>query len=108
MSQTTISVHGYRPVTIHWHSTFAGRLGGSSNCVTLNARDIYCADGDINALTVAHEYGHTEQARRLGWRYLPWIAYCFLRYGYANSPAEKEANAFMWAHYQDFPNVVET
>ena len=105
MKSSTLTVHGYGTVTIHWYSTLAGRLGGASNCVTLNVDHIYCACGDITRWTLAHEYGHIAQAKRLGWRYLPWIALCFARYGYRNSPAEIEATAFANAHWQDFSDV---
>jgi len=38
----------------------------------------------------------------LGWKYLPWVLGCLLRYGYAHSPAELAADAYMDAHADEF------
>lgn len=87
----------YSPITghkrtVHWHSWFAGHLGGSNNCVTPCAGHIYCADGDMNAATLAHEDGHAITAEKRGVLYLPWVAWQFVAKGYAQSKAEREGD----------------
>lgn len=87
----------YSPITghkrvVHWWSKFAGRLGGSNNCVTLGATHILCADGDMNAATQAHEDAHAVTAEKRGIGYLPWVIVAFLKDKYAGSKAEREAD----------------
>lgn len=100
-----VSVPGYGMVTLRFNSWIA-RLGGKNNCITLNARTIRVAQDNIGAMTFAHEWGHILQAKRLGWRYLPWVLMHYARSGYANSLPEREADVFMWKHWRDFPGVV--
>ena len=108
MASTTRYTHPvYGTVTIHWRSTWAGRLGGTNNCVTPTAHDIYVNAAAITQDTLAHEYGHILDARRLGWRYLPWIIWCRLAYGFEKSPAELRAGAFKDAHWQEFTALAE-
>lgn len=97
-------------VTLHWNHWLPRLLmllgGGSVNlCVTPSARHIYVAKDWIGRKTLAHECGHTKQARAKGWRYLPWVAWCFVRYGYATSPAEMGADAYMADHWLLYQNV---
>ena len=99
----TLTIPPWGTRTLHFHSKFAGRLGGSTNCVSPNATDIYIAGSVIHRDTLAHEWGHGLQAEYCGWRYLPWVAWCFLRHGYANSPAERKADGFMQAFQLYFP-----
>ena len=99
--QVTVEPFGSR--TLHFHSKWAGRLGGTGNCVTPNATDIYVSTDRINRATLAHEFGHGEDAERLGWRYLPWVAWCYVTQGYLRSNAELSADRFMAAHHLSFP-----
>lgn len=116
--QVTIRPWGSR--TLHFHSKWAGRLGGTGNCVSPNATDIYVAGDKINQMTLTHEFGHGERAVQLGYAYKPQIAWRFLlaldwkhpfaggvnawlQEGYRKSKAEREPDEFMWANYQAFP-----
>lgn len=101
----TITVQGYAPVTLHFNSRLARLGGGINNCMTLSARHILVSRDYLTKLGFAHEYGHVRQAQRLGWRYLPWVLWGYLLHGYADSPAELDADDFMWAHFQEFPEV---
>lgn len=94
-----------RTVRLHWNSRLA-RLGGQFNNMTLSKGHIFCAQGWITAMTLAHEdAGHTVQAAERGWLYLPWIAWCFVRYGYAKSPAEVGADEAMRANRHLYQNI---
>jgi hypothetical protein len=85
-----------RTVRLHWNSRLARLAGGINNCMTLSARHIFISRDWITAGTLAHEdAGHTVQAAERGWLYLPWVAWCFVRYGYAKSPAEVNADDAM-------------
>lgn len=84
-----------RWVRLHFKSKIA-RLGGQFNCITLTKSDIFIAQDWITALTLAHEdAGHTVQAERLGWRYLPWVLFHYAKSGYANSLPERDADEQM-------------
>ena len=90
----------YSPITghkrtVHWWSRFAGRLGGSHNCVTPSASHIYCADGEMNPETQLHEDKHAITAEKRGLLYLPWVAWQFITKGYLKSKAELEADEDM-------------
>lgn len=85
-----------RWVRLHFNSKIA-RLGGQFNCITLTKSDIFIAQDWITALTLAHEDGHTIQASRLGWRYLPWVLWHYAKSGYAKSLPETNADEFMRA-----------
>ncbi len=102
----------YSPVTghkrtIHWHSTLAGRLGGSNNCVTPCASHILCADGDINAETLCHEDGHGISAEKRGLLYLPWVAWQWAFKGYEKSTAEQEAERHRALHVHLYHDMKE-
>ena len=43
------------------------------------------------------------QARRLGWRYIPWVLKCYATQGITKSAPELDANAFAAAHEHLFP-----
>ena len=97
-----MTLHWRSPVTdcsirLHFNSRIA-RLGGANNCITLDAHNIFIARDWITALTLAHEDGHTMQAERLGWRYLPWVLFHYAKSGYAESLPEREADAEMRAN----------
>lgn len=83
-----------RRIRIHWNSWIA-RLGGSTNCMTLSAGHIFVACNRINAPTLAHEDGHSIQAAKRGWLYLPWVLWGYATKGYAKSKAEVEADEHM-------------
>lgn len=101
----TVSPWGSR--TLHFHSKWAGRLGGTGNCVTPNATDIYVSTDRINQATLAHEWGHGICAQKRGnWLYLLWVIGRYITQGYLGSKAEREADDFMNAHWQDFPDFV--
>ncbi len=102
----TVAPWGSR--TLHFHSWFAGRFGGTGNCVSPNASDIYIGGDHITQATLAHEWGHGECARkRTTFFYWLWVADHWLTQGYFHSKAEQEADEFMNAHQQDFPAEVK-
>lgn len=89
----------------HWIPRFCMRFKGGINlCMTLSAKHIYVSQDWITARTLAHEVGHTFQARRLGWRYLPWVLLTYLRSGYTHSKAEVEADEYMDKYAHLFQN----
>ena len=92
-----------RAVEVVFNSRIARILGIGriNNCVTLSRKTIRVSRDWIGRKTLAHEWGHTAQAARLGWRYLPWVLWTY-RKGYAASEAERDADRFMDAHWQDF------
>jgi hypothetical protein len=96
MSVTTfVSPVTGRTVRLHWKSWLA-RMGGQFNCMTLTKSDIFIAQDWIGPKTLAHEdAGHTVQAARLGWRYLPWVLFHYAKSGYANSLPERDADEQM-------------
>lgn len=96
-----------RVIVLHWNSWFARVLkpGSTNNCVTLSSRHVFVSRDWIRAPGLAHEAGHTLQAKRLGWRYLPAILWGYLRYGYERSPLEQEADTYMFAHANDYPDI---
>ncbi len=89
-------------VVLHFNSRFARLTGGINKCVTPNARHIYISRDWVTARGLAHEVGHIQQARRLGWRYLPWVLGCYLTQGYRNSTPEVEADRYMASHLHQF------
>lgn len=96
-----------RVVTLHWNSWLAraaAGFGGINNCVTLTARHVCVSRDWITAKGLAHEVGHTVQARVHGWHYLPWVLWGYVRYGYEKSPAELHADAYMEQNVGKFPN----
>ncbi len=84
-----------------WVARLLG-LGHINYGVTLSAHRIHLKEDWWTRKQIAHEYGHTLQAEARGWRYLPWVIGGYLRRGYANSPAETGADAYMDAHYTEF------
>lgn len=115
-----VTVGHWSPRTLHFHSKWAGRLGGTGNCVTPNEKDIYINGRKIHQMTLAHEFGHGERAKRLGWQYKPQIAWRFLlsldwkrpmhkglsawlHEGYIKSKAEYEADQFADDNWHLFP-----
>ena len=111
-----VTVEPWGTVTLHFHSKLAKWLGGERNCATPDADNILIAGDVIYQRTLAHEFGHRERAKRLGWQYKPQIAWRFLlaldwkhplkgglnawlQDGYAKSKAEAEADQFMRANY---------
>jgi hypothetical protein len=97
-----------RTITLHWNSWFARAMAlfrGVNMCVTPTASDVFVSRDWITAYALAHEVGHSLDAEARGLGYLPWILYCFLRYGYAGSPAEIAANAYADAHVDEFTNI---
>ncbi len=105
----TITIPGYGTRTLHFNSRFARILGGPSginNAVSPNAHDIYISRHWIQGPHLAHEWGHGVDAKRLGWRYLPWVLWGYVRYGYAKSPAEVSADKYMADHARNFPPLV--
>lgn len=102
----------YSPITghkrvVHWHSWFAGHLGGANNCVTLGATHMLCADGDMNAETQSHEDGHAITAEKRGLLYLPWVAWQFVFKGYEQSKAENEGDDNMNANVALYTGLKE-
>ena len=103
----TLTIPPWGTRTLHFHSKFAGRLGGSTNCVSPNATDIYIAGSVIHRDTLAHEWGHGEAARKRGMvGYLAWIIGRFVSQGYAGSKAEREADEWAAPRLNDFPAEV--
>lgn len=96
-----------RIIVLHFESWIARVLkpGSVNNCVTLSARHVFVARDYITANGLAHEVGHTLQAQRLGWRYLPAILWGYIRHGYSQSPLELEADLYMVAHANEYPAV---
>ena len=95
----------YRKVTVHFNHALTARVFGSDWRVTPNAENIYCGNAWISRKKLAHEIGHTEDALRLGWKYLPTIARDFVKYGHENSPSEIRANTYRDAHWQEWPHM---
>jgi hypothetical protein len=93
-----------RTVRLHFNSKIA-RLGGQFNCMTLTKSDIFIAQDWITARTLAHEDGHTLQAERLGWRYLPWVLFHYAKSGYAKSLPERDADEHMEKHAHRYAAV---
>ena len=104
MSQPFTNRHG--TVTLHFHSKVPGFIADRWGAFTPNASHIYIASDTIAGFWLAHEFGHIQQAKRLGWRYLPWIAWTYLAGGPYASTAEKDATAWAWRHFNDFPSEV--
>lgn len=100
-----LTIPGYGTRILHFNSWTARLLkpGGINNCFSPNATDIYISRNWIQGMGLAHEWGHGEDAKERGWKYLPWVLWGYLRHGYATSPAEVRADAFMNAHWRDFP-----
>lgn len=103
---TVTVVHRDRVVTVRLNSWVARLLrpGSINNGLTLSSHTIRFARDWYTARGIAHEWGHTMQAEALGWRYLPWVLGTYLTSGYANSDAEREADAYMDAHHTEFTN----
>jgi hypothetical protein len=74
--------------------------------MTINPDTILDANGQIDRMTLAHEFGHREQAKARGWRYLPWVLWHYLKEGYENSLPERLADQFMYANAHLFPLLV--
>lgn len=104
-----VTIPGGPLVCLHFNSWFARAVnpGGVNNCVTLSARHVYVSRDWITNDGLAHEAGHVQQARRLGWRYLPWVLWGYVTHGYENSPAERDADAYMAAHRHEYPAVLQ-
>lgn len=107
MASQRWALPGKRVVTLHLNSWLARALkpGSINNCATLSPGHIFVSRDWITPKGFAHEYGHTEQAEARGWGYVPWILWCLLTHGYANSPAEVDADAYMMAHFAEFPTI---
>lgn len=106
MSKTTqiVEPDGHT-VTLHWNSRIA-RLGGGINmCITISAHHVLVSRDWITGPHLAHELQHTRQAQRLGWRFIPWVLWGYLRHGYATSPAERDADAYMAAHGHEYQSI---
>jgi len=89
----------------HWLPRFVMRMKGGVNlCMTLSAGHILVSQDWITARTMAHEVGHTLQARRFGWRYLPWVLWHYAKSGYTNSLPEVDADKYMEAFAHTFTN----
>jgi len=105
-----LTVNNHGTVKIHFNSRLSRLLGwraGLNNCaVTLSATHIFVARDSISRMTLAHEFGHVNQAKIRGVLYLPWVVVGFLIRGYVNNVAEKEADLYMWKHFRDFPASV--
>lgn len=86
-----------RTVRLHWKSWLA-RMGGQFNCMTLTKSDIFIAQDWIGPKTLAHEDGHTIEAEKRGWLYLPWVLFGYVWKGYARAKAEREADEYMAAN----------
>lgn len=91
-------------VVLHYGSWLAHRMAGRHGAVTLSARHIFVAAHWITAKGLAHEVGHTRQARRYGWLYLPWVLWHYAISGYEQSKPEREADAYMDANWRYFLN----
>ena len=97
-----ISVPGFGVFRLHFRSAIAGRVAGSQGAFTPNATDIYIAGDSSSAFGLAHEVGHTRQAKKYGWRYLLWVFYHYAKSGYAASLPERDASQFAWDNYPAF------
>lgn len=106
-----LTIPGFGTRTLHFNSRVARILGGPgnlNNCVSPNATDIYISRGWITAMGLAHEWGHGEDAKRLGGWYIPWVIWGYIStLSHDGSPAEIRADAFMMAHYREFPQWVQ-
>jgi hypothetical protein len=96
-----------RTITLHWNSMLARVLcwWRGNEAITTGKRNIWVSSEWITAYQLAHEFGHILEAEERSWRYLPWIAWCFLRYGYGKSPTELRATAYADAHVGEFTNI---
>lgn len=104
MTERQWITHDGRAVEVVMGSWVARLLGmGHLNYgVTLSARRIHLKEPWYTRGQIAHEWGHTRQAEARGWRYLPWVVWGYLTHGYANSPAERDADAYMNANRAAF------
>lgn len=87
-----------RTVRLHWNSWLARLGGGVNNCMTLSPGHILISRDWITARTLAHEDGHTIEAEKRGWLYLPWVLFGYAWKGYARAKAEREADEYMEAN----------
>lgn len=104
-----VTVSGHGSFRLHWNSWLARALkpiGNINNCVTLTRYDIYVTRSWISSHGFSHEVGHTLQAKRYGWTYLPRILWAFLTHGYERSPMELEADQYRVDHAAEFPALV--
>ena len=104
----TVPKYGTRTIHFgHWFPRLFMKVTGGVNLgVTPNASTILFAQDWCTAHGLAHEWGHTKQAETRGWRYLPWVVWGYLRtLSHDNAPAEVDADAFMDAHWRDFPAI---
>lgn len=112
MPSKVVVVPGFGVRTLHFNDKLAKRLYPSekpedNGAYSPNDKDIYIAKDWISGYHLAHEWGHGEDARRLGWRYLLWITACFVKAGFRHddSEAEKKADAFRDQHWKKFPEM---
>lgn len=104
---------GHR-VTVILNSWIARALkpGGINNAVTLSGSTVRFSRDWYTRFHLAHECGHILQAKRLGWRYLPWVLWTYLKSGYRKSAAEQGADAYaadsyaLYDHHGPIPSWV--
>jgi hypothetical protein len=75
--------------------------------MTLTKSDIFISRDWIGPRTLAHEDGHTRQAERLGWRYLPWVLFHYAKSGYAKSLPETDADEEMEKYHHLYEAIGE-
>lgn len=98
-----------RTVNLHFRSKLADRMGKlwgkERTCVTVDKDNIHIQADTITGYTLAHEYGHTLEAERLGKMYLPTIAWHFIRYGHnkKKNPSERKADEYRDTNWTTFP-----
>lgn len=97
-----VIIVGGEPITLHYNNWLPRLFGGVNTCITLNGSNIRISRDWITPKGLAHEVGHIFQARALGWKYLPWVLWCYVRHGYRNSPAEVGADVYMEANHRYF------
>jgi hypothetical protein len=74
--------------------------------MTINPDLILDGNDWIDRMTLAHEFGHREQAKARGWRYLPWVLWHYATEGYENSLPERLADGFALQNAHLFPPIV--
>lgn len=92
---------------IHFHSKLVGRTIGSRFQMAVNPDKILDANDWMNGETLAHECGHGEDAKRLGWKYIPWVLYHYAKEGYEKSLPERRADDFMYKNLSKFPLLIK-
>jgi hypothetical protein len=78
------------PLPVLWFLKLAGSLA-----ITMPWKTVYCRPGEeLNYRLAAHEAVHVAQIERDGaLRWTVNVFYYLIRYGYINSPYEREARA---------------